>query len=68
MRLLVVLLLLAAVASLGYALSGLFKSTSDSGARLQRAMRLRIGLSIGVFLLLLALWQLGLIQPHGLAG
>jgi len=68
MRLLVVILLLASLASLAYALTGLYKSDADSGARLQRGMRLRIGFSVAVFLLLMLAWATGLIEPHGLGG
>jgi hypothetical protein len=68
MRLIVVILLLASIASLAFALSGLVKSKTDSSDRLQRAMRLRIGFSVALFLLLLLAWQVGLIEPHGLGG
>ena len=68
MRLIVVILLLAAVASLAWGLPGLLRSKADSSDRLQRAFRMRIGFSIAVFLLLLLAWQLGLIEPHGLSG
>jgi len=68
MRLIVILLLLAAVASLAYALSGLLRPGESSSDRLQRGMRLRIGFSVAVFLLLLLAWKAGLIEPHGLAG
>jgi DMSO/TMAO reductase YedYZ heme-binding membrane subunit len=68
MRLLVVILLLASLASLAYALTGLYKSDADAGARLQRGMRLRIGFSVAVFLLLMLAWATGLIEPHGLGG
>jgi hypothetical protein len=68
MRLIIVLLLLASVASLAYALTGLLKQRDDAGARLQRGMRLRIGFSVAVLLLLVLAWQAGLIEPHGLAG
>lgn len=68
MRFIIVVLLLAGVASLGYALIGLLKPGADAGARLQRGMRLRIAFSVAVFLLLLLAWQLGLIEPHGIAG
>ena len=30
-----------------------------------RALTLRVGLSVGLFLLLLGAWRLGYIQPHG---
>jgi hypothetical protein len=66
MRFIIVLLLLAGVASLGYALTGLLKPRDDSGARLQRGMRLRIAFSLAVFILLILAWQAGLIEPHGL--
>jgi ABC-type nitrate/sulfonate/bicarbonate transport system substrate-binding protein len=66
MRLIVIILLLAAVASLAYGASGLVRSRADSSARLHRALRIRIGFSIAVFLLLLLAWQAGLIEPHGL--
>jgi ABC-type nitrate/sulfonate/bicarbonate transport system substrate-binding protein len=68
MRLIIVILLLASVASLAFALSGLLKSSADSSARLQKAMRLRLGFSVALFLLLLLAWQAGLIEPHGLGG
>jgi hypothetical protein len=67
MRFIIVLLLLASLAGLGYALSGLLKPGADSGARLQRGMRIRVGFSVAVFLLLLLAWATGLIEPHGLA-
>lgn len=68
MRLIVVLLLLASIASLGIALTGLVKSRDDASGRLYRALRVRIGFSVALFLLLLLAWQLGLIEPHGLGG
>jgi len=68
MRFIIVVLLLASVASLGYALTGLLRRSDDAGARLQRGMRLRIAFSLAVFLLLLLAWWAGLIQPHGIAG
>jgi len=68
MRLIIVLLLLAAIASLAYALTGLLRSGADAGERMQKGMRLRIGFSVAVFLLLLLAWATGLIEPHGLGG
>jgi Protein of unknown function (DUF2909) len=68
MRLLVVILLLGAVASLAYGASGLVKSRADSSERLHRALRLRIGFSVALFVLLLLAWLTGLIEPHGLGG
>jgi len=68
MRLIVVLLMLASLASLGFALTGLVKPRDDASDRMYRALRLRIGFSVALFLLLLLAWQLGLIEPHGLGG
>jgi hypothetical protein len=68
MRLIIVLLLLAAIASLAFALTGLLRGGADAAERLQRGMRLRIGFSVAVFLLLLLAWATGLIEPHGLGG
>jgi hypothetical protein len=65
MRFIVVILLLASVASLGYALSGLLRSGGDASDRLQKAMRLRVGFSVTLFLLLLLAWAAGWIEPHG---
>jgi ABC-type nitrate/sulfonate/bicarbonate transport system substrate-binding protein len=68
MRLIIVLLLLAAIASLAYALTGLLRGGTDAGDRMQRGMRLRIGFSVAIFLLLMLAWATGLIEPHGLGG
>jgi len=68
MRFIVIVLLLAAAGSLAYAATGLLGSRADSSHRLQRALRLRIGLSVALFLILLLAWQLGLIEPHGIGG
>jgi hypothetical protein len=61
----VVILLLIVILSLGSALYHLVshKGTSD---RLVKSLTWRIGLSVFVFVLLLAGWAMGLIQPHGL--
>ena len=63
LKLLVVLLLLAIVGSL---FSGLFYLYRDRGAgeRTVRALTLRIGLSIALFLLLLAGFRFGLIPGY----
>ncbi|MBU1365201.1 MAG: twin transmembrane helix small protein [Gammaproteobacteria bacterium] len=63
LKLLVVLLLLAIVGSL---FSGLFYLYRDRGAgeRTVRALTLRIGLSITLFLLLLAGFRFGLIPGY----
>ncbi|PKO48443.1 MAG: DUF2909 domain-containing protein [Betaproteobacteria bacterium HGW-Betaproteobacteria-4] len=63
LKLLVVLLLLAIVGSL---FSGLFYLYRDRGAgeRTVRALTLRIGLSIALFLVLLASFRFGLIPGY----
>ncbi len=65
MRLIVILLFAAILASLGSALAMLLKSKGDSKA-LARALTVRISLSVLLFLLLLVAWRVGLIQPHGI--
>jgi len=62
---LVVVALLAIVVSLGKALFHL-SSGPEQAAQTARALTVRIGLSIALFLLLLGAWRLGLISPHDL--
>jgi len=64
-KILVVLIFVAIVASLGSALFHLSRSGGDSH-KMFRALALRVGLSVGLFILLMAAWALGLISPHGL--
>lgn len=63
MKIIIVLILLVIVASLGSALFHLIKDRERT-AKTARALTWRIGLSIGLFLLLLAGFSSGLIQPH----
>lgn len=65
LKFIVVLVLLVIVGSLGSALYYLLKDRERS-PRTVRALTWRIGLSIGLFLLLLLAFASGLIQPHGL--
>jgi hypothetical protein len=65
LKILIVLIFVAIVASLGSALFHLSKSGGDS-RKMFRSLALRIGLSVGLFILLMAGWALGLIKPHGL--
>ncbi|HHI76616.1 MAG TPA: twin transmembrane helix small protein [Gammaproteobacteria bacterium] len=48
--------------------SGLYYLVKDKGTttRTARALTFRIGLSLGLFLFLMALIGLGVIEPHGL--
>ncbi|HTC51048.1 MAG TPA: twin transmembrane helix small protein [Steroidobacteraceae bacterium] len=64
-KVLVVLIFVAIVASLGSALFHLSRSGGDS-RKMFRALALRVGLSVGLFILLMVAWALGLISPHGL--
>jgi hypothetical protein len=65
MKIVVVLILLAIVASLG---SGLFFLVRDKGhsKRTVKALTWRIGMSLALFVLLMIAYALGLIQPHGI--
>jgi succinate dehydrogenase/fumarate reductase cytochrome b subunit len=66
-KLLIVLVLVAIVASLG---SGLFHLVQDKGKSksMVNALTLRIALSVLLFVLLFIAWKSGLIAPHGVAG
>lgn len=65
MRLLALLILLAIIISLGSALRYL---VSDDGKtdRVLQMLTWRIGMSVGLFVLLMVAWYFGLIQPHGI--
>jgi hypothetical protein len=65
-RLLIIGLLAAIIASLGSALFNLSRKTRDPG-KVARDLTIRIGLSVALFVLLMIAWHLGLIAPHGLA-
>jgi cytochrome bd-type quinol oxidase subunit 2 len=60
---LIVIVLIAIVASLG---SGLFFMMKDKGGsrRMVNSLTVRISLSVVLFVLLFVAWSLGLIQPH----
>lgn len=62
-RLIVVAVLVTIVAFLGSALFQLSRRQGDS-QKMLRALTWRIALSVGLFLVLLLLWKLGLIRPH----
>jgi len=62
-RLIAVLILIAIVVSLGSALRQLSKPGGDP-QRMLRALTLRVGLSVGLFVLLLIGWKAGVIHPH----
>ncbi len=64
-KIIVIIILFGIVGGLG---SALFYLVGDKGGshRMLRALTVRISLSVGLFLLLMLLWALGVIQPHGI--
>jgi len=64
LRLIVILVLFAIVASLGSALYHLATGRGDS-SKMVRALTVRVALSVGLFLLLMIAWRLGFIRPNG---
>lgn len=65
LKVFIVVILLTIVGSLGSALYYLARDRERS-PRTVKALTIRIGLSIGLFLLLLLAYAAGLIRPHGL--
>lgn len=63
-KLVVLALLAAIILSLGSGLVYLYKDQGQS-RRLVKALTLRIGFSLALFLLLFLAWAMGWIQPHG---
>lgn len=69
MKALIVILLLAIVVALGSAGMLMLRRKRDPlrpDSRMARALALRVGLSIALFLFILLAWRLGWIQPTGL--
>ena len=69
-RLLIIAVLAAIVASLGSALFHLSKGgrgDAERSRKLVRALTVRIALSLALFLLLMLAWRVGLISPHELS-
>ncbi|MDH3411109.1 MAG: twin transmembrane helix small protein [Gammaproteobacteria bacterium] len=64
-KILVIVIFIAILASLGSALVFLIKDRGQS-TRTAKALTVRVSVSIGLFALLLVLWWLGLIAPHGI--
>ncbi|MCX7111147.1 MAG: twin transmembrane helix small protein [Proteobacteria bacterium] len=61
----IVFVLILIIASLGLALRYLFKD-GERSPRTVKALTLRIGISIALFVLLLLGYQAGILHPHGL--
>ncbi len=69
MKYLVVLAFIAILASLASALFFMMRNGRDDmskGIHMAKALAVRVGLSIVLFLCILVAWQLGYIQPTGL--
>lgn len=64
-KVLIVFVLLLIIVSLGLALHYLFKDGGNS-SRTVKALTLRIGMSIALFILLLLGYKVGILHPHGL--
>ncbi len=64
-KILIIVALIAIVASLGNALFHLSSGKGDS-KKMARALTIRVALSVGLFILLMIAWYNGLIAPHGL--
>lgn len=58
-------LLIMIVGALVTAFKALFRGPRNSTAGV-KALTLRVGLSIGLFVLLMVLWKLGVMQPQGM--
>jgi predicted membrane-bound spermidine synthase len=64
-RLIVIAVLVTILVFLGSALFQLSRRPGQGDSqKMLRALTWRIALSVGLFLALLLLWQLGLIRPH----
>jgi cytochrome bd-type quinol oxidase subunit 2 len=63
-RILVAVAMIGIVISLGSALFHLVNDKGDS-KKMVRALSVRIGLSVVLFVLLMGAWAVGLIEPHG---
>ena len=67
-KILIIITLFAIVGSLGSALFHLSRNKpgEENSKKLVRALTVRVGLSVVLFILLMLAWYGGLIQPHGL--
>jgi hypothetical protein len=63
-KILIVIILFAIVGSLGSALFHLSSGKGDS-KKMARALTIRVGLSLVLFILLIVAYYNGLITPHG---
>ena len=63
-KILIIVTLFAIVFSLGSALFHMSRGKGDS-KKMARALTVRVGLSVALFILLMLAWYNGLITPHG---
>ena len=69
MKYLVIIAFIAIIGSLGSALFFMMKDGRDGKAKtsnMARALALRVGFSIALFVCILLAWKLGYIQPTGI--
>jgi hypothetical protein len=66
MRWLVILCLLAIVASMASALLFLFRGGTGGSSKMLRALAIRVAISVGLFVFLMVSYKLGLIGPQGI--
>jgi hypothetical protein len=64
-KIVVIAILFGIISSLGMGLFYLVKDRGGGSKRMARALTVRIGVSIGLFVLLLILGAMGFIAPHG---
>jgi hypothetical protein len=64
-KILIIITLFAIIFSLGSALFHMSRNKGDS-KKMARALTIRVGLSVALFILLMLAWYTGLITPHGL--
>jgi hypothetical protein len=67
MKIIIILLFLAALGSLASAMVFLVKDKSETN-RTAKALTYRIGISVFIFVLLILAYFAGYIEPHGISG
>ena len=68
-KIVILVLFLGILASLASALTTMVRKKEGSpNERMAKALTMRIGLSVALFVLLFILFALGMIRPHGLGG
>jgi cytochrome bd-type quinol oxidase subunit 2 len=70
-KILIIVVLFAIIGSLGSALFHMSRNKGNDpehSRKMARALTIRVGLSVVLFILLMLAWYNGLITPHGLAG